>query len=130
MDGSLAGGLARIIVAILATAGYGGLLGLMALESACIPLPSEVVLPFAGFLVSQGKMNLFAVATIGALGCNLGSAVAYAVGRHGGRRADRDRCRAVCLEAVARTRREARTAALIACHLRRNALRFSAQRLL
>lgn len=87
MDGSVAGWLAQIIVTILATAGYGGLLGLMALESACIPLPSEVILPFAGFLVSRGEMNLYAVATVGALGCNLGSAVAYAVGRHGGRRA-------------------------------------------
>lgn len=87
MDGSLTGGLARIIVAILATAGYGGVFGLMALESACMPLPSEVILPFAGFLVSQGRMNLFAVATVGALGCNLGSAAAYAVGRYGGRRA-------------------------------------------
>jgi membrane protein DedA with SNARE-associated domain len=87
VDGSLAGWLARIIVAILGTAGYGGLLGLMAIESACIPLPSEVILPFAGFLVSREEMNLYAVATVGALGCNLGSALAYAVGRYGGRRA-------------------------------------------
>ena len=65
MNGSLAGWLAQIIVAILGTAGYGGLLGLMALESACIPLPSEVILPFAGFLVSKGQMNLYAVATVG-----------------------------------------------------------------
>lgn len=79
--------LAQAIITVLSTAGYAGLLGLMAAESACIPLPSEVILPFAGFLVSRGDMNLFAVATVGAAGCNLGSAVAYAVGRHGGRRA-------------------------------------------
>ena len=59
----------------------------MAAESACLPLPSEVILPFAGYLVSQGQMNLYLVATIGALGCNLGSAVAYAAGRRSGRQA-------------------------------------------
>lgn len=59
----------------------------MAAESACIPLPSEIILPFAGYLVSLGKMNLYITATIGALGCNLGSAAAYAAGRHGGRQA-------------------------------------------
>jgi membrane protein DedA with SNARE-associated domain len=87
MDGSVAGELSHIIITVLAAAGYVGLLGLMAAESACLPLPSEVILPFAGFLVSQGRMNLLLVATVGALGCNLGSAIAYAVGRHAGRRA-------------------------------------------
>lgn len=86
MPASVAGGLAQAIVTVLSTAGYGGLAGLMAAESACIPLPSELILPFAGYLVSQGQMNLFLVATVGALGCNIGSAVAYAVGRYGGRR--------------------------------------------
>jgi membrane protein DedA with SNARE-associated domain len=57
---------------------------MMAIESACIPLPSEIILPFAGFLVSTGRFNLFLVATAGALGCNVGSAVAYAVGAWGG----------------------------------------------
>ena len=45
----------------------------MAIESACIPLPSEVIMPFAGYLVSTGRFNLFLVATAGAIGCNLGS---------------------------------------------------------
>ncbi|HEX5327268.1 MAG TPA: DedA family protein [Acetobacteraceae bacterium] len=57
----------------------------MAIESACIPLPSEIILPFAGYLVSTGRFNLYLVATAGALGCNLGSTVAYAVGFYGGR---------------------------------------------
>ena len=87
MHGSVAGALAQAIITVLSVAGYAGLAGLMAVESACIPLPSEVILPFAGYLVSRGQMNLFVVATVGAVGCNLGSAVAYAVGRHGGRRA-------------------------------------------
>ncbi|HJU15702.1 MAG TPA: DedA family protein [Stellaceae bacterium] len=85
MHASVAGTLAQVIVAILSAAGYAGLAGLMAAESACIPLPSEVILPFAGYLVSRGQMNLYLVATVGALGCNLGSAVAYAVGKYGGR---------------------------------------------
>jgi membrane protein DedA with SNARE-associated domain len=82
---SISAQVARAIVAVLSAAGYAGLLGLMAAESACIPLPSEVILPFAGYLVSRGQMNLYLVATVGALGCNLGSALAYAVGRYGGR---------------------------------------------
>jgi membrane protein DedA with SNARE-associated domain len=73
------------IVAVVATGGYGGILALMALESACIPLPSEVIMPFGGYLVSTGQLDLLAVATAGALGCNLGSTVAYVVGAYGGR---------------------------------------------
>ncbi len=85
MHGSIAGAVALAIVTVMSKAGYLGLALLMALESACIPLPSEVILPFAGYLVSVGKMNLFLVATVGALGCNLGSLAAYAVGYYGGR---------------------------------------------
>ncbi|HVA13754.1 MAG TPA: DedA family protein, partial [Stellaceae bacterium] len=58
---------------------------LMAIESACIPLPSEIIMPFSGYLVSTGRFDLALVATAGALGCNLGSTVAYAVGAYGGR---------------------------------------------
>jgi membrane protein DedA with SNARE-associated domain len=87
MHGGITGALAQAIVSILSATGYAGLAALMAAESACIPLPSEVILPFAGYLVSRGQMNLYVAATVGALGCNLGSAVAYAVGRRGGRRA-------------------------------------------
>lgn len=87
MHAGVTGALAQAIITVLSATGYAGLAGLMAAESACIPLPSEVILPFAGYLVSQGQMNLWLVATIGAVGCNIGSAVAYAVGRHGGRRA-------------------------------------------
>jgi membrane protein DedA with SNARE-associated domain len=59
--------------------------GLMAAESVCIPLPSEVIMPFAGYLASTGRFSLVLVATVGALGCNIGSTLAYAVGAHGGR---------------------------------------------
>ncbi|HUZ12656.1 MAG TPA: DedA family protein [Caulobacteraceae bacterium] len=77
--------LLRLIVGFIGQTGYLGVALLMAAESACLPLPSEIILPFAGFLVAEGRMNLFAVATVGALGCNLGSLFAYEVGRLGGR---------------------------------------------
>src|SRR3954462_12819178 len=57
----------------------------MAIESACIPLPSEVIMPFSGYLVYTGRFNLWIVAAMGALGCNLGSALAYWIGYRGGR---------------------------------------------
>src|ERR1700719_4596472 len=75
------------IVAVISSTGYVGILLLMAIESACIPLPSEIIMPFAGYLVSVGQFSLIGVATMGALGCNLGSTVAYYVAAYGGRRA-------------------------------------------
>jgi membrane protein DedA with SNARE-associated domain len=77
--------LAGWITQAISAAGYGGVVLLMAVESACIPLPSEIIMPFAGYLVSVGRFSLVWVAVAGALGCNLGSAVAYAVGSWGGR---------------------------------------------
>lgn len=77
--------LAAIIISVISAGGYGGVALLMAIESACIPLPSEIIMPFAGYLASTGEMNLYWAATAGAIGCNLGSAVAYAIGARGGR---------------------------------------------
>jgi membrane protein DedA with SNARE-associated domain len=73
------------ISSLIAATGYAGITLLMAIESACIPLPSELIMPFAGYLVYTGKMNLFWAATAGAIGCNLGSLVAYEIGYYGGR---------------------------------------------
>ena len=73
------------ITAVISHGGYVGVALLMAIESACVLLPSEVILPFAGYLVHTGRFQLFWVATAGAVGCNLGSAVAYGVGAWGGR---------------------------------------------
>jgi membrane protein DedA with SNARE-associated domain len=73
------------VVAVIAALGYGGIILLMAIESACIPLPSEVTMPFAGYLVATGRFNLQIVALAGAVGCLLGSYVAYYVGASGGR---------------------------------------------
>jgi len=79
--------LAAWIVAVISAAGYFGVLVLMAIESACIPLPSEIIMPFAGYLVSIGRFSLIGAATAGALGCNVGSTIAYYVAAKGGRTA-------------------------------------------
>jgi membrane protein DedA with SNARE-associated domain len=77
--------LSGFIVATISLLGYSGIVLLMAIESACVPLPSEVIMPFSGYLVSTGRMNLWAVGVAGAVGCVLGSLVAYWVGMYGGR---------------------------------------------
>lgn len=80
---------------LVAVLGYPGIIIAMAIESACIPLPSEVIMPTAGALVAQGEMNvpffdndyidLFGVSLMGAIGCVIGSVAAYWVGWKGGR---------------------------------------------
>jgi membrane protein DedA with SNARE-associated domain len=77
--------LSGFIVATISLMGYSGIVLLMAIESACIPLPSEIIMPFSGYLVSTGQMNLWGVGIAGAVGCVLGSLVAYWVGMYGGR---------------------------------------------
>ena len=85
MADKILGTLSAFIVATIATLGYPGVILMMAIESACIPLPSEVIMPFAGYLVSTGRLDLELVAIAGAAGCLLGSYVAYYVGASGGR---------------------------------------------
>lgn len=75
----------QFITHVIDLGGYAGIAALMGIESACIPLPSEIIMPFAGYLVYLGHLNLYLVATVGAIGCNLGSVVAYWVGAKGGR---------------------------------------------
>ena len=77
--------LGHFVVSVISQAGYWGIVLLMAIESACIPLPSEVIMPFSGYLASIGRFKLTWVAFAGALGCNVGSFVAYYVGALGGR---------------------------------------------
>ena len=77
--------LSGFIVATITALGYWGVALLMAIESACVPLPSEIIMPFSGYLVSQGKMSLWGVSVAGAVGCVLGSLAAYWVGMYGGR---------------------------------------------
>lgn len=86
-------------VYVMGTLSYVGIALLMGIESACIPLPSELIMPYAGamtepsiaaelssqFGIELPVFNLFIAAVAGALGCNLGSEVAYWVGAKGGR---------------------------------------------
>jgi len=77
--------LSHFVVSTISSMGYGGIVLLMGIESANIPLPSEVIMPFSGFLVSTGQFNLFWVAVAGGLGCLWGSLLSYWVGAKGGR---------------------------------------------
>ncbi len=71
------------IINIISSLGYPGIVLTMAIESALIPLPSEIIMPFSGYLVSIGKFSLFWVAVAGAVGNVLGSLVAYGIGYWG-----------------------------------------------
>lgn len=73
------------VVNLLAPLGYWGVALGMALESACIPLPSEIVLPFGGFLAASGQITFTEAVLAGQLGGLFGSIVAYMVGKYGGR---------------------------------------------
>ncbi len=73
------------IITLISSLGYFGVVIAMAIESACIPLPSEIILPFSGFLVYQGRFNLWLAALAGTLGCLIGSLVAYYIGVWGSR---------------------------------------------
>ena len=73
-----------LILDIISTLGYPGVIFFMILESMCLPVPSEVVLPFAGALAAEGDMNWILVGLAGTLGCLIGSVVAYYVGLKGG----------------------------------------------
>ena len=77
--------LAVFTTGVISAMGYGGVVLLMAIESACIPLPSEIIMPFAGYLVYTGQFTLHGAALAGALGCIVGSIPAYWLGQYGGR---------------------------------------------
>lgn len=77
--------LATFIIWGIDQLGYAGVALMMAIESACIPLPSEIIMPFSGYLVSTGEFTLWGVSLAGAIGCVLGSVVAYWIGYYGGR---------------------------------------------
>ena len=77
--------LVQFVTHVIQSGGYAGIVALMGIESACIPLPSEIIMPFAGYLVYLGQFSRVGVATAGAIGCNLGSLVAYWIGAAGGR---------------------------------------------
>jgi len=77
--------LSDYITQFISTIGYAGVFILMTLESAALPVPSEVVMPFAGYLAYQGVFNLYLISILGAVGCTAGSVLSYYVGYKGGR---------------------------------------------
>ena len=77
--------LAQFVVATIDKVGYFGIFFLMALESCGIPMPSEVIMPFSGFVVAEGKMLFWTIVIVGALGNLVGSWIAYWIGYKGGR---------------------------------------------
>lgn len=70
------------VVSIISNLGYFGLVILMALESMVFPLPSELVMPFAGFLIYEGKFTFWGVVAFSTLGTVLGSLISYAIGSY------------------------------------------------
>ena len=68
---------------VIDATGLAGVFVLMTLESACIPIPSEAIMLFAGFNVSEGNMTLFGIVAAGVLGNLVGSLIAYAAGYYG-----------------------------------------------
>jgi len=77
--------LAAFIIETISASGYVGIVILMGIESACIPLPSEIIMPFSGYLVFRGDFELLRVGLAGAFGCLVGSVPAYYLGAYGGR---------------------------------------------
>jgi membrane protein DedA with SNARE-associated domain len=77
--------LSRFVIFCITKFGYTGILVTMAIESACIPLPSEIIMPFSGYLVTTGEFTMLGVTLAGALGNVVGSVVAYYAGIYGGR---------------------------------------------
>jgi membrane protein DedA with SNARE-associated domain len=77
--------LAEFITSVISSLGYGGIFILMILESALIPIPSEIIMPFSGFLVSSGKLGSVGVILAGSLGNLVGSVITYYLGIRLGR---------------------------------------------
>jgi membrane protein DedA with SNARE-associated domain len=77
--------LIAILVGLIASGGYTAVVLLMAIQSACIPIPSEVIMPLAGYALAHTQWQLILLTTLASLGCNLGSIPAYWVGARGGR---------------------------------------------
>jgi membrane protein DedA with SNARE-associated domain len=77
--------ISSFIVNIISSAGYAAIVILMALESACIPVPSEIIMPFSGYLVFIEKFSFLQVIIWGTIGNLIGSIIAYFLGFYGGR---------------------------------------------
>ena len=77
--------LVQFVIHVIQAGGYAGIAGLISLNSCGIPIPSELIMAFAGYVVYLGHLSLPFVVVAGVVGCNIGSAVAYWIGAKGGR---------------------------------------------
>ena len=75
----------QFVTHVIGGGGYAGIAGLITLNSCGVPIPSELIMPFSGYLVYLGRFNLLLVVAAGTVGCNIGSAIAYWIGARGGR---------------------------------------------
>ncbi|MGQ9705908.1 MAG: DedA family protein [bacterium] len=73
------------ILNVISSLGYSGIVILMTIESACVPLPSEIIMPFSGYLAFTGRFNIHLASIAGAVGCAVGSTLSYISGYYGGR---------------------------------------------
>jgi len=77
--------ISNFIISVIEQLGYGGVFVGMMLESTGLPIPSEVIMPFAGYVVWKGGLTLIGITLAGTLGCLAGSLIAYYIGLWGGR---------------------------------------------
>jgi membrane protein DedA with SNARE-associated domain len=77
--------LSNFIISVIEQLGYAGVFVGMTLESVGLPIPSEVIMPFAGYVVWEGGLTLIGITVAGTLGCLAGSLIAYCIGLWGGR---------------------------------------------
>jgi len=82
---SISASLANLVIYLIESLGYFGIFLGMTIESACIPLPSEVIMTFAGFVVNEGKLTLTNIILVGILGNLVGSLITYYIGLKGAR---------------------------------------------
>lgn len=75
----------HFVVHVISVGGYGGIVALIVMNSCGVPIPSELIMPFSGYLVYLGRFHLLLAVMAGAAGCNIGSAIAYWIGAKGGR---------------------------------------------
>ena len=77
--------LVALLIGLITSGGYFSVMILMALQSACIPIPSEVIMPLAGYALASTQGQLVILATLASLASNIGSIPAYWIGARGGR---------------------------------------------
>jgi membrane protein DedA with SNARE-associated domain len=77
--------LIAILLGLSVGAQYTVVLVLMAVQSACVPIPSEIIMPFAGYALAHSQLQLILLATLASLASNIGSIPAYWIGAKGGR---------------------------------------------